>query len=376
MSIISTSAFAAKLTSIFIIFTLSACSLHIGHRQIVKEDGFYLSIKAPNKNTKNQIRFSNDETALAVLPEEVEIEVSQTVQGTKRHLHVLNRDGQLAYIYRVGGKKTSFDASAEQWFANQIPRILRETGADYKQRVQRIYKNDDFEGIRQEIALIDNDTVKRDYLAFSMSSLVLSEDQSLQSIALANTIESDHELLQLLLEFLDSSLSDAAVLQLFEVSKSIQSDYELGTLLETISFDRLHTAELQKAFFDIGQFIQSDYELSQVFIKQAKNMNLFDAGFAASLSALSTIQSDFEMRKALSEMVMLTQSNQYTVELIRLASQNIQLDYELSAFLIDTIDTKDITDSLQLSIREAIIQIDSEYEKGKVLIRLNQKLMT
>ena len=372
----STTAFVAKLTSIFIIFTLSACSLHIGHRHIVSKDGFYLSIKAPNKKTKNKIRFSNDETALAVLPEEVEIEVSQSVQGTKRHIHALNRGGQVAYTYRIDGKKISFDASAEQWFANQIPRILRETGVDYKQRAQRIYQNDGFEGIRQEIALIDNDTVKRDYLAFSMNSLLLSDDQRLQTIALANTIESDHELLQLLQEFLDSSLSEAAVLQLFDVSKSIQSDYELGTLLETINFDRLHNAELQKAFFDISQLIQSDYELSQVFIKQAKNMNLFDEALAASLSALSSIQSDFEMQKALSEMVMLTQSNQYTVELIRLASHNIQSDYELSAFLIDTIDTKDITDLLQLSIREAIIQIDSEYEKGKVLIRLNQKLMT
>jgi len=107
----------------FLMLVLSACALP-GHRQVVNEEGFYLSIKAPNKKIKESIRFNATETKLIHLPENVRIELSDTDSTIKRKLIIKHSGKAIVYDYQLNGRKTHFGIAEQQWFKTQIPKIL------------------------------------------------------------------------------------------------------------------------------------------------------------------------------------------------------------------------------------------------------------
>ena len=107
---------------------LSACISIQGHLQIKKEDDFFLSIKAPSKQIKNQIRFNAEKTALAYLPEQTRIKLVVKDSDGKHRLIAERFDESIVYTYKLNGRKRAFEPEGQQWFASQVPQLIDKTG--------------------------------------------------------------------------------------------------------------------------------------------------------------------------------------------------------------------------------------------------------
>jgi hypothetical protein len=355
-----------------LIFLNSACAIQWGgHRHIVSDVDFYLNIQAPDKRTKDNISFNKEETSITVLPKEVSIDVSHTINGVKRGLMISNADDHIVYNYQVAGRSAHYDAAAQAWFSEQIPRILRETGINANTRVTRLYNSVGTHGLFTEINKIDNDNIKGIYLAHTFNSITLNESETNTAIKLASSIESDYEFVNLIQTIIDKPLSNQNFIEVLALSNNIQSDFQLASLLKRFSKDALNNELVQVAFFEVSQSIQSDYELSELFSAQAENMYITDTSLQSLLQALRTIQSDYEMRRVLKALASDLSFKVYKPVLVELAGDLIQADYELSTFLIDIIHSSELTGELESALRRAVLNISSQHDKDNVLTKLN-----
>lgn len=109
----------------------SACVTLPGHRQIIDEDGFYLYVKAPNKATKDEIRFNAEKTELLYLPSATYIELVVDDAKGKHQLNINNLNGEILYKYSVNGRQANFGAKEQSWFASLIPEIISKTRLKY-----------------------------------------------------------------------------------------------------------------------------------------------------------------------------------------------------------------------------------------------------
>ncbi len=105
-------------------FILSACITLPGHRQIIDEHNFFLSIEAPSKDIKNKIRFNLEKTALLYLPENMRIELNVTDNIGTHQIKILSNNKSVSYTYSLNGEKFIFGTNEKKWFALQVPKII------------------------------------------------------------------------------------------------------------------------------------------------------------------------------------------------------------------------------------------------------------
>ncbi len=110
---------------------LSACVTLPGHRFIIDETDYFLHIEAPSKQQRSLIRFNQEQTALTHLPENVWIVFRVTDSQGKHRLRIVNKANVITYQYTINGKQVTFGESQNLWFAQYIPRIIDESGANY-----------------------------------------------------------------------------------------------------------------------------------------------------------------------------------------------------------------------------------------------------
>lgn len=112
-------------------FSLSACITLPGHRQTIDEGDFYLHVTAPNKATKNQIRFNTEKTDLAYLPPKAKIELEIVDDQGKHELNIKSSKDIIIYKYKLDGRKIPFGTEQQEWFASQVPKIIDKSGLKY-----------------------------------------------------------------------------------------------------------------------------------------------------------------------------------------------------------------------------------------------------
>jgi len=110
---------------------LAACITLPGHRQTIDEDNFFLHIRAPSKDIKNEIRFNSEKTDFLYLPERVRIELVVADNLGKHQLKIKKDEESIVYNYRLNGRKTTFGAKEKEWFASQVPIIIDKTNLKY-----------------------------------------------------------------------------------------------------------------------------------------------------------------------------------------------------------------------------------------------------
>lgn len=122
------SLFIRVIAALFMSLLLSACVTFPGHRQVVDEGDFYLLITAPNKEMKESIRFSADQTELEYMPNKTAILLKVTDENGLHNLAIKSLDdGTLLYKYQLNGKATDFTAEQRAWLASYIHFIIEKT---------------------------------------------------------------------------------------------------------------------------------------------------------------------------------------------------------------------------------------------------------
>lgn len=360
---------------LIIALTLSACSVHLGYRQVVMNEGFYVDVQAQNNEARNRILFNDEETALVSMPPQSKLEISESSSGNDRSLIASRGDGAIEYVYSVNDKHVPFDEEARHWFSNQIPQILRQTGLNANNRSQRIYAQFGLDGLLTETEQIESDSVKAEYLKLALTTGLLSEEEKSALLQQSTLISSDYERGALLQQVINHNASPAVTTAALQAAAEIRSDYDLSVLLIDVPAESLLDPGVQAQFFITSQAIESDYDMSQVFIKRVSAIKLSPNNNALFLQALASIDSDYEMKEALVALLNMPGAGEQFPALIDVAAKHIQSDYELATMLLAVMEQSTLSASTLTSLRHAITELDSDHEKGRVLIRLNEILL-
>ncbi|WP_139141982.1 hypothetical protein [Alteromonas lipolytica] len=360
---------------IFAILSLSACSVHLGYRQVVMNDGFYINIKAESSEARNRILFNDEETALVSMPSQSALEISDSSLGIDRSLVISRDEGEITYTYSLNDRQAPFDEDARQWFASQVPQILRQTGLNARERSQRIYAQSGVNGLLAETEQIDSDSVKAEYLELALTTTLRSEEEKAVFLNESTLVSSDYERRKLLTEVIHHNASPAITAAALKAAAEISSDYELSELLIDVPANTLCSPDVQSEFFIASQSVESDYELSQVFIKRGSTIKLHPGNEALFLRSLESIDSDYEMKQALIALLDMPGSSKQLPALIAVAAKHIDSDYELATMLLAVLDQQALSKTTLDAVRRAATTLDSDHEKGRVLIRLNDVLL-
>src|SRR6185436_11829608 len=118
--------------------------------------------------------------------------------------------------------------------------------------------------------------------------------------------------------------------------------------------------------------MKSDYEQSQLLIKIANGFALDQTAQAAYLSALGSIDSDYEKGRALSALLTRAPENGTLLFAIKSAS-TINSDYEQAQLLIKIANGFALDQVAQTAYVSSVASIGSDYEKGRALSALLNK---
>jgi len=245
------------------------------------------------ENTKisanGDIEFNDDFTAVASISDGGYLKISMVSFGMKRKLYASSEDGRVVYRYFEGNKEVDFEPKGREWMRKILPDIIRNSGLDLENRVNKIYKKKGVNGFLSELEETDSD-----YFRSRMVSYLL-QNNSLEKVELQSLIR--------------------------EFPYRIDSDYELSQIYKKYNSVFLQDAEVSVDFFNSLAELSSDYELSQVLKSVYKRNELDNANFTLFIGTLDDISSDFE------------KSN-----IIKLALHNKQLTDEQLNVLLDKVE--------------------------------------
>jgi hypothetical protein len=324
---------------------------------------------------ENKVEFNEDYTDVSAIPGDGALRIHDS-RGARTFRLVITRgsDGELRREFSVDGQSRSFEAEGRTWFRTVLLQAVREGGLDARNRAQRILKRSGVRGLTEELTFVKGDYVRRLYFEELLQAPGVSAQDLKAAIRnAANTIGSDYERAQMLLQVAPAFLSNKNLVpDYFEATSRIKSSYEHARVLT----GALKRNDLSKdALIAIAQSaaaIQTDYEKASLLIKGAERYQGDLSARMEWLHAVRTIGSDYEHHRVLSGAL---KPNAISIEalsdLVRSAAR-MRSDYEKASFLIEAMSLYRGDAQLRAAFLETARTIGSEYERGRVQKRFEK----
>jgi hypothetical protein len=290
--------------------------------------GYSLILEADGSTT-----FTADESDVASLAPRRAFVLHETLDGVEHEYTVTaDRHGTLTRSLRRDGMEVQPDAAREQWLAEALPRMFRETGFDARARVARLLAGGGPARVLAEVDLATNDHAKARYLGELLATAELDGEQAALALASASRIGSSLELRRVLSSALMSQSIDAP---------------RFALLLRVA-----------------GQ-IDSDSELAELLIEAAGRLP--DAARGAWVATAGEIDSDSELGRAIEAGLEGSEGDaRFTAELLALAGERMDSSSELASVL-ESVASR-ATPEIAAAYLAAVRSIDSDSERGGALV--------
>lgn len=289
---------------------------------------------------------------------------------------VLDEIGQLKsdYVKRIYFDELFAQGQLDADNARQALRLAgTEISSDYEKAQLLVKMSESYLGNAEmrAIYLEGVNTIGSDYeRGRALSALLkkgeLSRDNVLFAIKSTASMKSDYEQAQLLIKIASGFALDQAAQTAYLASVgSIDSDYEKGRALSALlSKD----PEKSTLLFTIksASSITSDYEQAQLLIRIASGFALDQAAQTAYVSAVTSIDSDYEKGRVLSALLSKGPGKDTLLFTVKSAS-SISSDYEKAQLLLKVAHSSSSDEAVRTALVEAAKTIGSEYERGRVL---------
>ncbi|WP_262690969.1 M56 family metallopeptidase [Kordiimonas aestuarii] len=313
-----------------------------------------------------EFELTDDERSIKRVDDGGELELQTKGDGPRRRIRFESEDGRIETTYWLDGDKTALDRDGEEWVANTLLTLIRETGLNADKRVARILKDDGVKGVLREMDRINSDYVTRIYSSNLVEQANLSEREAMQLVDRLTKLESDYEMrLALTTLMVEEKLSDKVMPKILEAAENIESDYELRLLLSPYLDKFGVNKKTMKTLIALAKRMDSDYEIRLLLSPYFGKTDLDNDMMNELLDVAYQIDSDYEMRLLLSEAVTgKTLSTKNIEKLARIASEQLDSDYEtrlfVGAFVEQITQSEDATETL---IDKVAHKIDSDYER-------------
>ena len=260
-----------------------------------------------------------------------------------------------------------FEPAGRAWLAGTLPRLVRESGLGAPARVARTLRAHGPAGVLAEIGRIEGGHGKRVYFAELFKTPL---DPAIARRALdqaSRDIESDYELASLLVSSAHLITNDATARSYVDASSTIGSDYEQRRVLAAALKNGSVRPEVLASVLVRAASIESDYELASLLLEIANLYALDATSRGPFFTALDSVESDYEHGRVLSALAGRDGLSSETLVAMLRSSAGVGSDYEQAQFLQKVARRHPIAAPLRGAFFTAIDQVDSSFERGRVL---------
>src|SRR5262249_16087629 len=318
---------------------------------------------------KGKPEFTDDYSDIQALSPRGSVRVEEIRGSVSRRLEIeSDANGSLRRSYTVQGKARDFDNEARQWLSGLLLEAVRQSGFDAERRVARLYPKSGANAIFEEVSLIRSDYAKRIYFCELMKKHKLDSSSAQRVVTqAAREMKSDYEKRQVLSLAAEKYLDDQKVLTEFiAATATVGSDYERGqTIAAALKREALTAAQLKGVLQSVAG-ISSDYEKAQALIRIADAYPAEAAASPVFFDEANSVKSDYEHSRDLLTLLR-GKPNNDTLNLTLKSVSSISSDYEKARVLMQVAALGKDDESVRKALVEAARNINSEYERGRML---------
>ncbi len=187
-------------------------------------------------SSHGEIEFNNDYTDILNISDDGYLKISMVSFGMKRKIYFRSNNGKLDRIYYEGSKKVAFEPKGRKWLKEILPQVVRNSGLDLKNRVNKIYNKTGVDGFLKELKATDSDYFKSRMVHYLLDNNKLKKGEKEKLLKeFPSNIDSDYELSQIFKAhnsiFIDDSLLSK---KFFNSLSQVSSDYDLSQILSSV----------------------------------------------------------------------------------------------------------------------------------------------
>lgn len=309
----------------------------------LRKDGSTYTVRSNTGKSGEKLRFVSDgdvafdaqERDVARMGPGARLEIEERRDGVTRKITMVPVANGIRRTYLVDGKARAFDADGQAWLAAIIPRMYRMTGVNAEARAKRLLSEGGVPRLLQEIAILDNDNVRAEYLG------------------------------QL---FAQAKPDDAQTAQALAAVAKIGSDFEKRRALEIALSQSKIGNENQTRLLTMAAEIGSDFERAEWLVKAAPKLPFEGANLAVWSEAMRAFGSDFERKRTLQAVIEEGRPQPQAVALALQSMRGMNSDFEQRSVLEIAADADVALPDTDYFV--AIDAIDSDFEKREALVAL------
>jgi len=278
--------------------------------------------------------------------------------------------------YSVDGQTKPLDAEGRRWLAEAIPALLRETGLNSKERVNRLHAQGGPAKVLAEIERIQSDHARGKYIKAFATMGPLAETPLQQLLDATSPLESNFEKRGALTAIMASqTLSASHQVGVLNAVTKMDSSFEQRGVMVALAPRLAATDEVAQAWYAALDSIDSDFEKRGVIEALARRESLTPAQILVSLQSTLKLDSDFEHANALKSLVKhLSNGTLPQIEAYLHSARKIDSDFERRNALLALVERAKLDKNGYAAVLQAVGGMDSDFEVRNVLTAMAKKM--
>lgn len=323
-------------------------------------------------STNGELTFNDSYTDVLSVSEDGYLKISMVSFGMKRKLYVRSDDGRVVYRYFEGNKEINFEPKGREWMKEVLPDVIRNSGIDLENRVNKVYQKKGVTGFLNELEETDSDYYRSRMVNYLLKNNELKKSE-LQSLLreFPYRIDSDYELSQIYKKHNPAFMVDLELsTEFFNSLAELSSDYELSQVLKSVY--KLNDLDNGKFSLFIGAFdeISSDYEKSNLMKLALNDDKLTNQQLKEVLAQVEDLSSDYEKSQIIKSLLRGNGLSSENINEIMELTHSISSDYEMTQIVNSIINAGMLSKSNLEVFNELVEEISSDYSYTEVLKEL------
>ncbi len=353
---------------------------------------------------KGEIEVTDDDEDIKSISAYGYLRFSKTAFGNRRRIEIeADADGKLIRDYYVGGQRVAFDPEGREWMADVLIDVIRYSGIGAEGRVKRILKQEGVEGVVDEIAEMESNSVMTTYFSHLLEQPGLSTDDiALIARAIYIEMSSNTQRADLYREydriFLTSEeaaeayfrsvgrlssnterskvlrqavrtrpLTDNILVSLLEATAQLSSNTETGAVLREVNTIFSNREEVRDMYFSVVDGMSSNTEKGSVLRDLLKRDVLIKSGYIDLYRSVENFSSNTEAGSVLKASIRFIPPDKDVFIAFFEAVNSLSSNTETGSVLRKLLRETRVPDRSRVHLFKTVGRMSSNTERGSVL---------
>lgn len=362
------------LLSLMVVVMLSSfsCTAGNGDWDIVITKNNNWRVENIKISTNGDIEFNDEYTDVKAMSDDAYIKISMVSFGMRRKLYIHSDDGRINYRYFEGSKEVDFEPKGRAWMKKMLPDIVRNSGLDLENRVNKMYQKGGISGFLKELEETDSDYYRSRMVRYLLKNNKLNKNELRSLIReFPYRINSDYELSQIYKKYNSVFITDPEISEeFFNSLEEISSNYELSQILKSVYKKNELSEENFTHFIEAMDDISSSYEKSNLMKMALADDKLTNAQLNLLLGEVEDISSSYEKSQIIKSLIKEEGLSSVNVDKILDLTESVSSDYEMGQIINSMIREEMINQSNLNQFTDLLGNISSDYTYKGILNQL------